>query len=68
MKIFLRQSLHDRLTKVILILIQKKPNLPVDNDNGLARERYPSLCSACGIKTNNLFLLHADYLQGYILK
>lgn len=63
-----RHSLLDRNTRIILILIQKHPSIPVDGDNGLARERYPSLCTACSIKNNYLFLLHAEYLQGYILK
>jgi len=53
---------------LILILIQKHPNIPVDGDNGLARERYPSLCQACSIRNNYLFLLHAEHLTGYIIK
>ncbi|CAF0724301.1 unnamed protein product [Brachionus calyciflorus] len=63
-----RQSLLDRNTRIILILIQKHPNIPVDGDSGLTKERYPSLCNACSIKTNHLFLLHVEYLQGYIMK
>lgn len=63
-----RQSLAERSTRVILILIQKHPNIPIDGDNGLARERYPSLCTACSIKNNYLFLLHAEHLAGYINK
>jgi hypothetical protein len=63
-----RQSLQERSTRVILILIQKHPNIPNDGDNGVARERYPSLCAACSIKNNYLFLLHAEHLTGYINK
>ena len=64
-----RQSLADRSTRVILVLVQKHPSIPaVDGDNMLARERYPALCAACSIKTNYLFLLHSEHLHGYIVK
>jgi hypothetical protein len=63
-----RAELRDRNTRTILILIQKHPNIPIDGDNVLSRERYPSLCTACSIKNNYIFLLHADHLQGYINK
>lgn len=49
-----RSELRDRNTRIILILIQKHPNIPVDGDNVLARERYPALCTACSIKNNYL--------------
>lgn len=58
----------DRNTRIILILIQKHPSIPMDGDNALVRDRYPALCSACSIKTNYLFLLHAEHLHGYIAK
>ncbi len=63
-----RHSLLDRNTRIILVLVQKHPSIPMDGDNVLARERYPALCTACSIKTNYLFLLHADHLLGYINK
>ncbi len=64
----IRQSLIDRNTRIMLILIQKHPSIPLDADNVLARERYPSLCSACQLKNNYLYLLHAEFLHGYIMK
>ena len=51
----------------MLILVQKHPS-PVGEDNLLARERYPSLCTACNLKTGYLFLLHSEHLTGYINK
>lgn len=63
-----RSELRERNTRLVLILIQKHPNIPVDGDNVLARERYPALCNACSIKNNYLFLLHAEHLHGYINK
>jgi hypothetical protein len=64
---FKRQSLADRTTRILLILVQKHPS-PVGEDNVLARERFPSLCTACNLKTGYLFLLHSEHLTGYINK
>jgi hypothetical protein len=63
-----RHSLLDRNTRIVLVLIQKHPSILNDSDNVLARERYPALCTACSIKNNYLFLLHAEHLHGYINK
>lgn len=63
-----RHSLIDRNTRIILVLVQKHPSIPIDGDNVLTRERYPSLCAACSIKNNYLFLLHTELMHGYIVK
>lgn len=63
-----RHSLLDRNTRIILVLVQKHPSIPIDGDNMLARERYPALCTACSIKNNYLFLLHTELMHGYIVK
>lgn len=62
-----KQSLGERNTRIVLVLVQKN-QMPVNDDNVLARERYPSLCNACSLKQGYIFLLHVEHLLGYVQK
>lgn len=61
----LKNSLQERNTRLVLVLLQKAAPLPHGEDM-LASERAASLTNACGISTKMLFILpHTDHLVGY---
>ena len=66
---YLRSGLGNRATKLAVVLIQKN-SLPAGED-ALAVERATSLCNACELMSNSLFVLpvlHADHLVGYVIR
>ncbi|PAA71315.1 hypothetical protein BOX15_Mlig008345g2, partial [Macrostomum lignano] len=63
-----RECLAGRLTSVAVVLLQRKPALPLEEDLS-AKERAPSLCSACDLNPNHLFVLvQTEHLYGYIIR
>uniref|UniRef100_T1IXF1 Trafficking protein particle complex subunit 11 n=1 Tax=Strigamia maritima TaxID=126957 RepID=T1IXF1_STRMM len=62
-----RAALDARDTKVALVLMQKNSIVP--GDDGTTKAAAMSICSACDLSTNCLFVLpHTDHLHGYILR
>uniref|UniRef100_A0A1I8IZA6 Sema domain-containing protein n=1 Tax=Macrostomum lignano TaxID=282301 RepID=A0A1I8IZA6_9PLAT len=64
-----RECLAGRLTSVAVVLLQRKPALPLEEDLSAKEKRAPSLCSACDLNPNHLFVLvQTEHLYGYIIR
>lgn len=64
----MRAALHDRTTRITIVLIQNTAPLPAGEDI-LATERASALCASCELNAKSLFILPiGDHLQGYVAR